>query len=185
MVGRIDTHCPSRHPSAVERHTEQLPDLIKCSVLLVFKKKIWCGVIRHKNIDPAVLIEIDKRGAQSFRNRHACRRIPDVHARRFCNLPESPISVVVVEVGEPPFELRRWGISTVLAVEGGFQLKIQLSGPVDVIADEEVEMTITIVIKPTATRAPFVFTPGDPRLGGDIGENSGLIFQEVIAPHRG
>ena len=64
--------------------------------------------------------------------------------------------------------------------------RVDLLRPLDVVADEQIELAIIIVVDPGGARAPVHSRAAHSGRRGDLGELAvALVVKQVIAPHRG
>src|SRR6185369_2968772 len=101
------------------------------------------GVVRDEEIHPAVVIVIKQRDAQSF----ACG-IVETGARG--DVFKTAVAAIVIERGALAFVRLRRAVRLVFAVERAEE--ICLRRPVDVVADEEIELAVVVIVEPGGAR---------------------------------
>ena len=66
------------------------------------------------------------------------------------------VAVVVVEAWKRPFKIVRLTIGARLSVNFVANLGINFLGPLDVIADEQIQLAIVVIIHPRRAGAPVI-----------------------------
>ena len=142
--GTIDVRCVDAHSGArlavgAEGHTGLDRDVLERAVPLVAIELVRLRVVRHEEIGPAVLIVIQHRHAERLRAgvEDAARR-RDVLERAVAAVAEQPARVAAVGLGR--------AVRLLLAVEAAED--VVFGGPLDVVADEEIEQPVAIEVEP-------------------------------------
>src|SRR5882724_12466734 len=128
---------------------------------LVMEQEILNGVIGDHEVNPAVVIYVYRRYSEGLCHRMARPGIAHLDAGGGRNICEMTTAIVVVQIGENAIEIARRAVS---AADIG-QLKrgglIQLSRPTDVVADEQIQLSVIVVIDPRGAGAPSIRSADD------------------------
>src|SRR6202034_945523 len=95
-----DAHVRLGSPICTERTPSLESDFLECSVSLVMPKVIRHRIVRHKNVGPAIVVEIQPNHTQSV----SADRIS--HTRVLANFAKFSVSFIVIE------QIRKTGKST-------------------------------------------------------------------------
>jgi hypothetical protein len=181
----VDSHRPARVAVAVERNSGLRADLFEGAVAAITQQKVLHRVVRNDEIHPAVLIEIDRRQPQRLRGWNVRHGVPYLHAGRGRDIGEFSAAVVAIEVRKRPFERIGAAVGPQRSVERAVKRAIDVGRPADVIADEQVEVGVVVVIQPAAARAPFVFRPGHAGRIGHIFEFAAIVSEQRVRTDAG
>jgi hypothetical protein len=94
---RVDAHGAAGCTKIVEGQTRSRPDLLECPVAFVVKNQVRQGVVGHHQIQPAIVVEIERRHPQRFRQRQARRPVAHLHAALRRDIPECPVALVAIK----------------------------------------------------------------------------------------
>src|SRR5438093_7595540 len=96
------------------------------------------------------------------------------------------VAVVVIQSRERAGKIHGPAVSAADADEAVVHLKIDVRGPLNVIADKQVEIAVVVIIKPRRAGAPVSGGTADAGLGGDLLElAAAIVSEQMVAPHRG
>src|SRR6266850_3346954 len=143
-IRSIYTHPRAWRAVVTEGYARPQSDLFKGSVAFVDKKEIRHCVVCHKQIGPAVVVNVGrdhpKRLARRFRD-----------ARFFTNVGKRAIAVVMVEMAWPRFEYT-WDAIEFLAqaIVAASSLLVVF----DEAGDEQIELAVFIIIEPDRAGGP-------------------------------
>ena len=102
-----------------------------------------------------------------------------LHAGCRRHVGEVSVAVVAIQGGERTLEGPRRTIRAADAGEAEVLRQIDRTRPADVVADEQIEIGIIVVVDPGRTRAPGVGLAGDAGGGRDIGEAAASVAIEM------
>src|SRR5678815_163562 len=60
------------------------------------------------------------------------------------------------------------------------RLQVDRSRPANVVADEQIEVAVAVVVEPGGARAPLVGAAADARYGGDVAEVTADVPEQVV-----
>src|SRR6516162_8158274 len=100
------------------------------------KQEVLDGVVRNDQVNPAVVIDVNRRNRQRLSYRPTGRRIADLDTRSCGNIGEMPIPVVMVKIRKDTFKIARRAVRTTDIGQLERSGQIQLGRPTNVIADE-------------------------------------------------
>src|ERR1043165_3840553 len=185
-AGGIDAHGAAGQAVGVVGHARAGADFLEAGVVLVTKQKILHRVIGDHEINPAVIVHIHRRHRQRFGHGQAGRRVFNLNARFRGHVAEPAVAFGMIEVRESALELARRSIGSadLRQLEAG--AAIQLRGPTDIIAHEQVEFAVAVKINPRGTRAPSVRRAANPGGLCYLAELSPpFIMEEMIPANAG
>src|SRR5208337_1051331 len=166
-----DGYSHSRFFSAVitQRHTALDSLFFECPVLLIDEQEAWCRVAGNIDVRPAVLVEVGRRDG------HAVAGPRLRNARLDADVGKGPIPVVFVK-GMPP---KRQALGAAvdrdafpIAVHTGSWFGNVLKVELQVIGDEQIHVTIPVVIEEGASRTPSDLGIHQAGFFGDIFERA-------------
>ena len=102
---------------------------------------------------PAVVVEVGEGDAERLGRRHTRVGVAHLHAG-LGDVGELAVAVVVVEIGQGPLEVLRPAVRAAAAGELEVLAFVELARPADVVADEQVEVAVVVVVEPAAAGAP-------------------------------
>jgi len=84
------------------------------------------------------------------------------------NIGEGAVPIVLVEAGISSFKIHRRAIGALEPGEFVVVFLINFPGPENIVADEEVEQSVVVVIEPGCAGAPLRDRARDPGVCGDF-----------------
>ena len=126
------------------------------------------GVVGDQDVQPSVVVDIDRGQSHRLAERHTGVRIADPDPRRLADIGERPVGLPVIEIAERSAERPRRSVRPLLAVEREELTQIGVAVPRDVIANEQVQPAVVVIIEEPARRPPRVVGPGHSRRFGDV-----------------
>ena len=175
-IDRVDAH-PGAGPALLaERHAGLETQLGEGAVAVVAIELVRLRVVGDEDVGPAVLIVIEQRDAERLR-RHV------EEAGLGGDVVEGAVAFVAIEPRRAAAIGLRRAVALRLAVDAAED--IALRRPLHVVADQQIEAAVLVVVEPhrrRAERAP----PAEPGLGRDVGEfATAEIAKEAAAADRG
>src|SRR6202165_849224 len=171
VIGRIHAHACAGNAIFAEGDSCDDRFFGERAVAVVAIKLVWLGIIRKQEIGPAVIVVIEHGNAESFRSwvaetgflRHFFKRA---------------VAAIVPETDRCAFVRFRRAIRFAFAVKGAIQ--VGLGRPLDIVADDEVELPVFVVVNPRGAGAEFLWAE-QPRLLCDIGESAvGVVVKKAV-----
>ena len=184
-IGRVDAHRAAAVAVRVERDARAGPDLHEPAVALVVEHEVLHRVIRDDEVGPAVGVEIDGGDAERLRHRHTSSRIPDLHPRARGDVGEVSVAIVPVQIGKRALERARRTVGAADAHEPEILLQIDVPGPAHVVADEEIEIAVAVVVEPGGARAPLIRAPLHTGRTRHVDEAPADVSEETIGADGG
>ncbi len=185
-VGGVDAHGTAGSSEGIEGDAGGGADIAECAVLLVAEHEILDRVIGDDEVEPAIVIDVDRADTEGFGEGQVCGAITELDTAGFGAVGERSVAVIAVEVGEGGREVPWLTVGSADAgqlVIGGV---IYFAGPAEVVAHEEVEVAVVVHIEPGGGGAPVVGVAGYSGAGGDVGEPAiAEVLQEVIGAGGG
>ena len=181
VVGNSDAHAGLLMTAVAVGAIGHDGDIGKCAVMVVLKQDAGLGIDGDIDIRPAIVVEVIGDGSDGI------ARAGLENAGLLRNVGEGPIAIVVIEdvgVRRKTARAAHDGYALPLAVVrciGGWNfVGIEL----DVVADEEIEKAVAVVVEKGAAGAPanvFLIEPG---LLRDIGKCAIAVVMEedVVSP---
>ena len=105
-------------------------------------------------------------------------------ARLLGGLGEGAVTVVEIEVGLSSLEVGGWTVGPTNTGQPVVERRIDLARPADVIADEEIEISIVVAIKKTRAAAPGRIPSCHTGGGGDVLKPPAEISEQAILIDR-
>jgi len=158
---------------AVERHALQArrPGSFGGAAL----RRLRPPAVRAQHVEPAVAVEVVEGQAERLADGHARGRIPHPHPCLLRDVGEPAVAVVAVEPRERAGEVLRPAVGPPPADEPEILAAIEVAGPLDVVADEEVEIAVAVDVCQRHRGGPQAL--GEAVAGG-LGEASFAVVQE-------
>src|SRR5207249_3985421 len=141
----VDPH-RAAGPSLGERDTRDLADFLESAVTAIMEEEIADGVIRHNDVRPAVVIHVTHHHTQRLGNRPV-QRPEYLHTRLGGDVLERSIATVAIEQALRPLEGDGGTVGATVTHELETLAQVERRRPADVIADEEIEPAIPIVVE--------------------------------------
>ena len=175
VVGGVGPHPRAGHPRVAERHPGQHPDVFERAVAAVLEELVGLRVVGHEEVRPAVVVEVEHDDAQRLRRGRA-------HAGGRRHVFEGRVAPVAIERAALP--LIRLGRAVRLLVARQRAEQVGLGRPVHVVADEQVEMAVGVIVEPQGGgREAGV---ADPRRVGDVREGAvARAPEQAVGPQHG
>ena len=120
------------------------------------ENKVLHGIVGDDQIDPPVAVQVHRRHAERLRHRQAGGLIFDLHTSLRGHVGEMAVPVVTIKPREHSGKVHWPAVGAPDADQPIVHLKINFLGPRDVIADEQVESAVVVIINPRRARAPVV-----------------------------
>ena len=139
VVRGIDAHAGARSAGLTKSNTRDHGVIGERAVTIVSIEFVWLGVIRDKQIHPAVVVIIEQSDTECL----ACRV---VYARLCSDVLERAVAAIVKQRRALAFVGLRGAVRLVLAVERA--VLIGLHGPLNVVADKKIELAVVVVVEP-------------------------------------
>ena len=175
-VAAIGPHAGAGLSFRAEREPGLDGDVLERAVSQIAIELVRLRVVGDEQIRPAVLIGVDHRHAERL-------RAGVEHAARRRHVLEGAVAAIAEQpAGVSPIGLRR-AVRLLLAVEAAEH--IVLRGPLDVIADEQVEQTVAVEIEPERGGAE-AGAAGQTARARDVNERAlaGIAKQPVLTDAR-
>ena len=169
-AGDVDPHRTTRFPLDVVGHAGEVAHLLEGSLSRVAKEKVLHGIVGHDDVERSVAVKIVEGQPERFADRHTGVRVADAHPRFRGNIGKFPGSVVAPQPREGAGEVLRPAIGPPAPHEAEVLGTVDVTRPSDIIADQQIEVTIAVGIKPTTTCPPVGVIARHPRCGRDIGK---------------
>ena len=144
VIGRVDPHRPARLSLLAEGDTGAPADLLERAVVPVVVQEVRLCIVGDREIGPAVAVVVQSDHAERLAGRV-------VHAGGARHVLERPVTLVAEQpVGRATI---RFGsaVRFAVAVEGAED--VVLRGPLHVVAHEQVQPPVAIVVDPGGARA--------------------------------
>ena len=160
-------------------------DFPERAVVLVHEDEIGHGVVGHDEIHPAVAVNVHRRDAEGLGGGHAGRGIFHLQTALRRDVGEMAVAVVVIKMGKRALEIHGLAVGARPAVNFVADLGVNFARPLDVVADEEVELAVVVVIKKRRARAPVVGRTAHARLLRHFVEFAvAVVVEQMIAADR-
>src|ERR1700737_2162857 len=143
----------------------------KCSVAVVAIKLVRLSIIRKQKIGPAVIVVIEHGDTESFRS-----GVAETGSLR--QVFKGAVAAIMPETNGSSFVGFRRAIRFAFAVKGAIQ--VGLRGPLDIIGDDEIEMSILVVVNPRGAGAEFL-GPQEAGFLRDIRESAVAVVVKKVA----
>jgi hypothetical protein len=176
---------PVRVAVAVVGETPRLAHLVEGAVAAVVEEELAHRVVGDQQVGRAVVVDVDGQHREPLSCRHLGRGVVDVDPRRLGDVGERAVAVVTVEVVVGAFVVERRAVRTADAGELVTHLGVDRRRPLDVVADEEVEVPVAVHIEERGAGAPGVRVAAHLRLGGDVDQLALDVAEQVIPADRG
>ena len=175
-IGRIDAHTGARLAVFAESHAGLHGDILERSVALIAIELVRLRIVRDEKIRPAVAIVIEHRDAERFR-----RGVEDSALRR--HVLKRAVAAIVKEPAGGTMERLGRAVGLVLSIHAAEH--IMLGRPLHVVADEQIEQAIAIVIEPQRGCAQAA-AAAQPGLVRDVDERAFAgVLKEPVLPDAG
>src|ERR1039457_4481128 len=149
-VADSHSHVRLRLPPGVDGNSALQRALLERAVSLIEEQEIRVGVVRHEQVDLAILIEVVKHGSETMRKSSLAEAGP------IRDIREGAVAVVVIQHTMAPFHAdwaAKCGHSLVRTIRRGFiernRVNIYVAGHV------QIQIAVTVEIAKRATRMPF------------------------------
>ena len=155
VLADIDPHCPARGRQSVgdvRLHSLLLEPPPALAVGDVVEQEVPHGVVGHEQVRPAVAVGVEQDHAERLADRPLLGvRVrplglghPD--ARRLAHVFKGAVALVAVQAALVAFERGRLLVGAADAGERRFDAQVDRGGPGAVVADEQVEFAVAVVI---------------------------------------
>src|SRR5437764_5919887 len=171
VVGGVHTHTGAGHAVFTESDSRDDGFFGEGAVAIVAIELVGLSVIRKQEIGPAVVVKIEHGDTESFR-----RGIAETGF--LGNVFKRTVAAIVPEANGNTFVGFRRAVGFILAVEGA--IEIGLRRPLDIVADDQVEVAILVVVDPGGAGAEFLRSEQSCFLR-DIGERAVAIVMKNVA----
>ena len=145
-LGHIDPHCTGGCPQAVKRHPRGSANFNK-GPLLVVEHEILHGVVGHHDIQPTVTIKIADGQRQRFSKRQVCGRVDHFDAPLRRDVTKDTFAIVLKQAAMGTLVVGWGSVRAVGAVQRESKFQIDASAPLDIPADEDIQISIAVVIE--------------------------------------
>src|SRR5437868_10988668 len=135
--------------------------------MFVDKKKIWPGVISHRDVRPPVVVEIRQHHSHAL-------SLWLADSGSIARVGEGPIVIVVIQLDALAFVVPRVTVGAISRAPFAAP-EIILRTPVDVVGDNEIQPAVLIVIEPPGASGPAAFIDNT-GFCGDGGEGAGPVI---------
>ena len=147
-IGGVNAHTGIGSPAGVEHQARLQADFCKRPIAPIAVEQTGRPVACDQDIRPAILIEIQDQGSKGTRALRA-------HIGTLRHVLEGPIAPIVVERQPLSLEIAHRAVVPGWRAVGTVQTLLQFWRPLDVVADDEIEPAIPVVIEEGGARAPF------------------------------
>ena len=173
VVGGVDAHGPARAPVLVEGDAGAQTPLLEGPVALVAVEAVGLGVVGHRQVRPAVAVEVEGGHAQRL-----AAVVEEAGVLR--HVLEARAALVAVEaVGRAGIGLGR-AVGLVDAVQRAAD--VGLRRPAHVVAHVEVGVAVAVVVQEGGAAAEAAVLQA--RGGGGVAEARAVVEQQAVAPQR-
>jgi hypothetical protein len=182
-AGDVDAHRAAGCPVAAERDARLAADLGERAVLPVVKDEVLHRVVGHDQVLPAVAVQVEGDHAQRLAGGDfflGPLAVENLDAGRLRDIAELAFAVVAIEVAQRALKAERRPIGPLVAGQRESLGHVDLARPLHIVADEQVQPTVAVVVEPGAAGAPSVFCSGDTRGIGHIDELALLVAQQPV-----
>src|SRR5690606_18602421 len=170
---------------AIERDAGLSARFAKRSVTAVLEKQILDRVIGDDDIKIEIAIKIGEGDSERLCQRPVAGGMANVQPGGLADVFETPVSEVAEQSRKSSFEALRSSVGRLVDVpQTEVACEIFLARPLNVIAHEQVESSIVVVIEPSATRAPVVAFARDTRFAGHIDEPTAVVAEQAVGADR-
>ena len=181
VVGYGNTHASLLMAVVVVGAAGHYRDVGECAVVIVLEQDAWLRIDSDINVGPAVVVEVvGDRG-------DGIARTGLQNARLLRDIGEGAVSVVVIKdvriARKPARAAHRWH-ALPLAEFRVIRRRNRLRVKLDVVADEQIEMAVPVVIEKGTAGAPAILLLVKACLPSDIGKRavSVVVEENVVAP---
>ena len=163
-AGPVAAHAPARRARLVERDAREDRDLLELPLAHVVEEEVLHRVVGHGDIHQAVAIDVERGDAQRLAQGNLEVGRSDLDAGLLADVGEPP-AVVAQQAAERARE--RGGRAVRPAQSGELEALdlVDLGGPGDVVADEQIEIAVVLDVKERRAGEPAVGALGVGRVG--------------------
>src|ERR1035437_8768628 len=167
-VGGVHAHAGARFAVVAEGHAGAHRDVFESAVAQVAIELVGLRVVGDEEVWPAIAVEIQQGYAQRFRRAVEDAALGrDIFERAVAAVAEEPAGLAVIGFGR--------AIRLALAIHAAEN--VVRRGPLDVVADQEVEPAVAVEIEPDGRGAEGAAT-AQPGLFGDVDEAAAAVIPE-------
>ena len=159
-VGRVDAHAGARPALLAEREPGLQTELGEGAVAVVAIQLVRLRVVGDEHVRPRVEVVVEQRDAERLRG-----RVEQTRLRR--HVLERAVALVAEQPRRRAAIGLRRAVRLLLAVHAAED--VGLGRPADVVADEQVEPAVAVVVEPERRRAEALAV-AEARLRGDVDE---------------
>src|SRR6185369_8157092 len=143
VVRGVDAHTSARRARLAERDACDHGVVSKRAVVIVAIELVWLGVVGDEEIHPAVVVVIEQSYAQRFAG--------GIVYTGFCSdVFKRAVAAIVEQRGTLAFVSLRRAVRFVFRIERA--VLVRLYRPVDIVADEQIEFAVVVVVEPRGAR---------------------------------
>ena len=193
--GRVDSHRAAGLPLLIERHSPFNRLLDERAVLLIVKQKVLHGVVGDRDVDPAIAVEVAERHPQRLAGEDfVSHGVANPQSGLVADFRELALTVVAVEVRMCAGKVLRSTIGPFPAGQRERLGQVELLRPLHVVADEQIEVTIVVVVEESAACAPIPddrvrvrgrtvvkLLSANAHFLGDVDELRGVVPKEAVS----
>ena len=185
-VGGVGAHRPGRGAVAAVGKSVELPVLGEPAAAVVDQQEVAHGVVRHHDVDVAVSLDVHRRQPEGLRHRRVRRRVQDVQTGLLRDVGEHARAVVPIEVHRRAAVVDRRPVGPPDAGQRVVDLDVDLPRPAHVVADQEIEVAVSVGVEEGAAAAPLGGSAGDAGGSGHVLEAAARrVPEQPVRPHRG
>ncbi len=183
VVRHIDAHRPGRGAVGVERQAHLDTLLLEGSVAPVVEDEVLDGVVGDDHVGPAVRVQVHEGQAECFRNR-CSRGALDLQSGFARDIDEAAVTLIAQKRQVSTAKIQGRAIRAADSRDSEVDGPIDLSRPLDVVANEEIQIPVVVGVEKPRARSPTGGVPRDAGQFGHVGEVPAVVAEQVIGPHR-
>ncbi len=178
---------PVASPSGRRRRRRPRPTSSKVPSCWLSEEEVAHGVVGDEEVDPAVAVDVDRHRRQRLATGTPVASFLIWTPASAETSVKRAVAVVAVEVGERALIVERRAVGAADAGEPVVELEVDRARPAHVVADEEVEVAVAVVVEERARRRPLLLVAADAGRRGDVGEARAgvLVAQQLVGADRG
>src|SRR5262249_55364381 len=149
------------------------------------KEEVRHSIVGDDEVDPAVIVDINRSDPERLGRRHSGGWILNLDPACRRDIGKMTVPVVAIEIWKSSFEIHGLPVSAADPDQFVAHLEIDFLGPANVIADEEIQQAIVVVVDPSATGAPLARGTTYTSTGSDVFELPlAVVVKEVVLAYR-